>query len=141
MANEFNLMSKNPVAVINTRPFDVRLLEDKNGLKENYLVKKKDIIVTRSYYVHPDPPQVVVKEERREVFKAPVYKVIYGDTQFTSKIIKLPDEQPGVFYIVSDLIAVAAARIGRNDCLFLGGEVRDIDAPAEILGYYWLYKA
>lgn len=137
MTESFDYMNEKFVTIVNTRPFDVLLLVDKNGFKEDYLVKRENMVVTRGYYACTEPPQVVVENEHK-TFNLPICRIVYDNN--ARQILKMPDEQPGIFYIVSDLVAVAAARIGRNDCLFPGGEVRDIDAPAEILGYYWLYK-
>jgi hypothetical protein len=49
----------------------------------------------------------------------PVVKMIYGE------ITGLPEPQPGRYYIVSRLVAEAAAALGRRDCLVPAQTVRD----------------
>ena len=49
----------------------------------------------------------------------PVIKVEYGD------VTGLPEQQPGIYYIVSSITAQAAARSGRTDLLVPSKLVRD----------------
>ena len=69
-----------------------------------------------------------------EIDGIPVESVIYGEIE------GLPEYQEGVYYIVSGLVAAAAARVGRTDCLAPGALVRDKNNPAVILGCLFLQK-
>jgi hypothetical protein len=64
----------------------------------------------------------------------PVETVIYGEIE------GLPEYQEEVYYIVSGLVAAAAAKIGRVDCLAPGALVRDKNNPSLILGCLFLQK-
>jgi hypothetical protein len=70
-----------------------------------------------------------------EIDNIPVESVVYGEIE------GLPEYQEGVYYIVSGLVAVAAAKIGRTDCLAPGALVRDKNNPSLILGCLFLQKA
>ena len=61
-----------------------------------------------------------------------IESVIYGEIE------GLPEPQEGVYYIVSGLVAAAAAKIGRVDCLAPGALVRDKNNPSLILGCLFL---
>ena len=63
-----------------------------------------------------------------------IESVTYGEIE------GLPEYQEGVYYIVSGLVAVAAAKIGRTDCLAPGALVRDKNNPGVILGSLFLQK-
>jgi hypothetical protein len=58
--------------------------------------------------------------------------VTYGD------IDGLPDEQEGIFYIVSGLVAAAGIKLGRKDLMAPGGLVRDAGNPSAVLGCLFL---
>lgn len=62
----------------------------------------------------------------------PIKSVTYGEIE------GLPEPQEGVYYIVSELVAAAAAKIGRVDCLAPGALVRDKNNPSLILGCLFL---
>lgn len=64
----------------------------------------------------------------------PVEEVVYGEIE------GLPEPQEGTFYIVSGLVAAAAAREGRKDCLAPGGLVRDAENGSLVLGALFLQK-
>lgn len=61
-----------------------------------------------------------------------IESVTYGEIE------GLPEPQEGVYYIVSGLVAAAAAEIGRKDCLAPGALVRDKNNPSLILGCLFL---
>jgi hypothetical protein len=67
-----------------------------------------------------------------EIDGIPIESVIYGEIE------GLPESQEGVYYIVSGLVAAAAAKIGRVDCLAPGALVRDKNNPSLILGCLFL---
>jgi hypothetical protein len=64
----------------------------------------------------------------------PIEEVVYG------AIEGLPPEANGTYYIVSGLVAAAAVKQGRKDCLAPGGLVRDKDNPSAVLGALFLQK-
>ena len=63
-----------------------------------------------------------------------IESVMYGEIE------GLPEYQDDVYYIVSGLVAAAAAKIGRVDCLAPGALVRDKNNPSVILGCLFLQK-
>ena len=63
-----------------------------------------------------------------------IESVIYGEIE------GLPEPQKGVYYVVSGLVAAAAAKVGRVDCLAPGALVRDKNNPSLILGCLFLQK-
>jgi hypothetical protein len=69
-----------------------------------------------------------------EIDGIPIESVIYGEIE------GLPEYQEEVYYIVSGLVAAAAAKIGRVDCLAPGALVRDKNNPSLILGCLFLQK-
>lgn len=69
-----------------------------------------------------------------EIDGFPVEAVVYGDIE------GLPAQADGVVYIVSGLVAAAAAAAGRSDCYAPGGLVRDKANPSAVLGCLFLQK-
>ena len=69
-----------------------------------------------------------------EINGIPIESVAYGEIE------GLAEYQDDVYYIVSGLVAAAAARAGRTDCLAPGALVRDKNNPAVILGCLFLQK-
>lgn len=63
---------------------------------------------------------------------APIHTVKYG------AIENLPEEQEGIYYIVSGLVASAGVRLGRKDLMAPGGLVRDVDNSSNVLGCLFL---
>ena len=68
-----------------------------------------------------------------EIDGIPIESVIYGEIE------GLPEPQEGLYYIVSGLVAAAATKIGRKDCLAPGALVRD-KKTGVILGCLFLQK-
>ena len=64
----------------------------------------------------------------------PVEAVTYGEIE------GLPEAEEGVYYIVSGLVAAAAVKLGRNDCLAPGALVRDRNNPSTVLGCLFLQR-
>ncbi len=80
-------------------------------------------------------PRVKMSNEPAEPIDGiPVETVIYGDIE------GLPDADGETFYIVSGLVAAAAIRQGRTDCLAPGAIVRDESNPSNVLGCLFLQK-
>lgn len=69
-----------------------------------------------------------------EIDGIPIESAAYGEIE------GLPQFQEGVYYIVSGLVAAAAAKVGRVDCLAPGALVRDKNNPGVILGCLFLQK-
>lgn len=80
------------------------------------------------------PRVSMVNQPSGEIDGVPVQSVEYGDIQ------GLPEEVEGVFYIVSGLVAAAAGRQGRKDCLAPGALVRDAANPSIVVGCLFLQK-
>ena len=80
-------------------------------------------------------PRVSMKNSPAgNIDNTPIESVVYGEIE------GLPESQEGVYYIVSGLVADAAAKIGRTDCLAPGALVRDKNNPSLILGCLFLQK-
>lgn len=147
MSNVFVPLVNTSIEVINTCPVDINLLKSKNSYLRSYLLPREEVECIHTFPSANAPhygsaiiPQLWIEDDS-DIFGLPVNKVVYSSDGYRENIIGMPNQKPGIFYIVSPMIAVAAARIGRKDCLFPGLEVRNIELPVEVLGYYWLYKA
>lgn len=145
MSNVFVPPVNTSIEIINACPFEINILRSK-AKPNSYLLSREEVEYIRTFpsantlhYGSAIIPQLWIEDDL-DTFKLPVNKVVYSNG-YRENIIGMPKQEPGVSYIVSSLVAVAAARLGRNDCLFPGLEVRNIEAPVEVLGYYWLYKA
>ena len=72
--------------------------------------------------------------EAEPILGIPVQSVQYGEIE------GLPSPSPDIYYVVSGLVAAAAVKIGREDCLAPGALVRNAQNPSEILGCLFLQK-
>lgn len=146
MSNVFVPSINTSIEIINTCPVEINILRNKEKLN-SYLLSREEVECIRTFpaantlhYGSAIIPQLWIEDDT-DIFGLPVNKVVYSSDGYRENIIGMPNQKPGIFYIVSPMIAVAAARIGRKDCLFPGLEVRNIENSVEVLGYYWLYKA
>ena len=74
-------------------------------------------------------PRVAMTNTPVGVFDGvPFETIVYGDIE------GLPEEQEGVYYIVSGLVAAAGVKLGRNDLLAPGKLVRDAENSFTVLG-------
>jgi hypothetical protein len=125
--------------IINATPHTITILNKEAGItqdaKKQFLGTKETIVVLKEIPASGILPRVkMTNEPAGEIDGIPIESVIYGEIE------GLPDYQEGVHYIVSSLVAAAAAKIGRKDCLAPGALVRDKNNPSLILGCLFLQK-
>ena len=122
--------------IINATPHKITLVS-KQGVQQD---SKKQFLAETVEILKEIPPSGILprvsmsNSPAGEIDGIPVESVIYGEIE------GLPDAQEGVYYIVSGLVAAAAAKVGRTDCLAPGALVRDKNNPAVILGCLFLQK-
>lgn len=122
--------------IINATPHVITIVS-KKGVEQD---SKKQFLAETVEVVREIPssgilPRVSMSNSPAgEIDGLPIESVVYGEIE------RLPEYQEGVYYIVSGLVASAAAKIGRVDCLAPGALVRDKNNPAVILGCLFLQK-
>jgi hypothetical protein len=126
------------MTIINATPHTITIL-DRTGIiqdaKKQFLGTKETIVILKEIPASGILPRVKMSNEPAEPIDGiPVETVIYGEIE------GLPDYQEGVYYIVSGLVAAAASKQGRTDCLATGALVRDEANPSSILGCLFLQK-
>jgi hypothetical protein len=127
------------MTIINATPHTITILNKEAGItqdeKKQFLGNKEAIVVLKEIPASGILPRVKMSNEPAEPIDGiPVETVIYGEIE------GLPEYQEEVYYIVSGLVAAAAAKIGRVDCLAPGALVRDKNNPSLILGCLFLQK-
>lgn len=125
--------------LINATPHEITLLS-RDGVeqdaKKQFLASASEIKVLQKIPPAGILPRVAMSNNPVEPIEGiPVEAVTYGEIE------GLPEAEEGVFYIVSGLVAAAAAKQGRADCLAPGALVRDKDNPSAILGCLFLQKS
>ena len=124
------------MTLINATPHAITLVS-KQGVEQD---NKRQFLAEAVEVIREIPPSGILprvsmsNSPAGEVDGIPVESVVYGEIE------GLPEFQEGVHYIVSGLVAAAAAKIRRGDCLAPGGLVRDKNNPGVILGCLFLQK-
>jgi hypothetical protein len=124
------------MTIINATPHTITLVS-KQGIEQD---SKKQFLAETVEVIKSIPssgilPRVSMSNSPAgEIDGIPIESVIYGEIE------GLPEYQEEVYYIVSGLVATAAAKIGRTDCLAPGALVRDKNNPGLILGCLFLQK-
>jgi hypothetical protein len=122
--------------IINATPHEITLVS-KQGVEQD---SKKQFLAETVEVIRSIPSSGILlrvsmsNSPAGEIDGIPIESVIYGEIE------GLPEYQEGVYYIVSGLVASAAAKIGRVDCLAPGALVRDKNNPSLILGCLFLQK-
>ena len=122
--------------IINATPHAITIVS-KKGVEQD---SKKQFLAETVEVVREIPssgilPRVSMSNSPAgEIDGLPIESVVYGEIE------GLPEYQKGVYYIVSGLVAAAAAKVDRVDCLAPGALVRDKNNPSLILGCLFLQK-
>lgn len=122
--------------LINATPHPITLVS-RQGVKQD---DRRQFLAEAVEVIREIPPSGILprvsmsNSPAGEIEGIPIESVIYGEIE------GLPEFQEGVHYIVSSLVAAAAAKIGRGDCLAPGALVRDKNNPSVILGCLFLQK-
>lgn len=122
--------------IINATPHEITLVS-KQGVEQD---SKKQFLAETVEVIRSIPSSGILlrvsmsNSPAGEIDGIPIESVIYGEIE------GLPEYQEEVYYIVSGLVAAAAAKIGRVDCLAPGALVRDKNNPSLILGCLFLQK-
>ena len=122
--------------IINATPHKITLVS-RQGVEQD---SKKQFLAETVEVVKEIPPSGILprvsmsNSPAGEIDGIPIESVTYGEIE------GLPEYQDDVYYIVSGLVAAAAAKVGRTDCLAPGALVRDKNNPGVILGCLFLQK-
>jgi hypothetical protein len=122
------------MTLINATPHSITLVSREGVEQDN----RRQFLAETVEILREIPPSGIiarvsmVNSPAGEIDGIPIESVIYGEIE------GLPEPQEGVYYIVSGLVAAAAAKIGRVDCLAPGALVRDKNNPSLILGCLFL---
>ena len=123
--------------IINATPHQI-IICSKEGVTQD--PKTKQFTAETVEVLHSLPPSGIIPRvaiantESEPILGIPVQSVQYGEIE------GLPEPSPDVFYVVSGLVASAAVKVGRTDCLAPGALVRNANNPSEVLGCLFLQK-
>jgi hypothetical protein len=124
------------MTLINATPHSIALVSRRGveqDSKKQFLAEAEAVEILREIPPSRILPRVsMVNSPAGKIDGIAIESVIYGEIE------GLPEPQEGVYYIVSGLVAAAAAKIGRVDCLAPGALVRDKNNPSLILGCLFL---
>lgn len=124
------------MTLINATPHPITLVS-RQGIEQD---NKKQFLAETVEIIREIPPSGILSRvsmsnsSAGEIDGIAIESIIYGEIE------GLPEYQKDVYYIVSGIVAAAAAKIGRTDCLAPGGLVRDKNNPSVILGCLFLQK-
>jgi hypothetical protein len=126
------------MTILNATPHTITLVS-KQGVEQDsrkqFLGNKEKIVILKEIPTSGIIPRVSMSNSPAgEIDGIPVETVIYGEIE------GLPEYQEGIYYIVSGLVAAAASKQGRTDCLAPGAIVRDESNPSNVLGCLFLQK-
>jgi hypothetical protein len=126
------------MTILNATPHTITLVS-KQGVEQDsrkqFLGNKEKIVILKEIPTSGIIPRVSMSNSPAgEIDGIPIESVIYGEIE------GLPEYQEGIYYIVSGLVAAAASKQGRTDCLAPGAIVRDEANPSSILGCLFLQK-
>ena len=122
--------------LINATPHEITIVS-RNGVEQD---TKKQFLAEAVEVLHKIPPSGILPRVAMSntsvepIAGIPVEAVIYGEIE------GLPPAKEGTFYIVSGLVAAAAVKMNRADCLAPGALVRDKNNPSTVLGCLFLQK-
>ena len=122
--------------IINATPHKITLVS-RQGVEQD---SKKQFLAETVEILKEIPPSGILprvsmtNSPAGKIEGIPIESVVYGEIE------GLPEYQDDVYYIVSGLVAAAAAKVGRTDCLAPGALVRDKNNLAVILGCLFLQK-
>jgi len=118
--------------IVNATP-DVITLVSRQGIEQD---SKNQFLAETVEILKEIPPSGIlprVSIVTGEIDGIAIESIVYGEIE------KLPKYQEGIYYIVLELVAAAATKIGRTDCLAPGGLVRD-KSTGTVLGCLFLQK-
>ena len=129
------MLQREQMTLINATPHSITLVS-RRGVEQD---PKKQFLTDKTVEILREIPPSgflarvsMVNLPAGEIDGIPIESVTYGEIE------GLPEPQKGVYYVVSGLVAAAAAKIGRVDCLAPGALVRDKSNPGTILGCLFL---
>ncbi len=128
---------KTTMKIINATPHQI-IICSKEGVTQD--PKTKQFTAETVEALHTLPPSGIIPRvamgniDAEPLLGIPVQLVQYGEIE------GLPDPIPDTFYVVSGLVASAAVKVGRTDCLAPGALVRNAKNPSEVLGCLFLQK-
>jgi hypothetical protein len=122
------------MTLINATPHSITLVSREGVEQDN----RRQFLAETVEILREIPPSEILARVSMINFPAGEIDGIAIESVTYGEIEGLPEPQEGVYYIVSGLVAAAAAKIGRVDCLAPGALVRDKNNPSLILGCLFL---
>jgi hypothetical protein len=123
--------------IINATPHQIVICSNQGVVQD---AKTKQFTASAVEILHTLPPSGIIPRvamgntEAEPILGIPVQSVQYGEIE------GLPPASPDVYYVVSGLVAAAAVKVNRADCLAPGALVRNANNPSEVLGCLFLQK-
>lgn len=123
--------------IINATPHQIVICSNQGVVQD---AKTKQFTASAVEILHTLPPSGIIPRvamgntESAPILGIPVQSVQYGEIE------GLPPASPDTYYIVSGLVAAAAVKVNRTDCLAPGALVRNSANPSEVLGCLFLQK-
>ncbi len=123
--------------VINATPHAIVICSNEGVTQDP---KTKQFTAETVEVLHSLPPSGIIPRvamssiDAEPLLGIPVQLIQYGEIE------GLPDSTPGVYYVVSGLVAASAVKANRTDCLAPGALVRNANNPSEVLGCLFLQK-
>jgi hypothetical protein len=109
------------MTLINATPHSITLVSREGVEQDN----RRQFLAETVEILREIPPSEILARVSMINFPAGEIDGIAIESVTYGEIEGLPEPQEGVYYIVSGLVAAAAAKIGRVDCLAPGALVRD----------------
>jgi hypothetical protein len=109
------------MTLINATPHSITLVSREGVEQDN----RRQFLAETVEILREIPPSGILARVSMVNFPAGEIDGIAIESVTYGEIEGLPEPQEGVYYIVSGLVAAAAAKIGRVDCLAPGALVRD----------------
>ena len=109
------------MTLINATPHSITLVSREGVEQDN----RRQFLAETVEILREIPPSGILARVSMINFPAGEIDGIAIESVTYGEIEGLPEPQEGVYYIVSGLVAAAAAKIGRGDCLAPGALVRD----------------
>jgi hypothetical protein len=123
--------------IINATPHQIVICSNQGVVQD---AKTKQFTASAVEILHTLPPSGIIPRvamgntEAEPILGIPIQSVQYGEIE------GLPPASPDTYYIVSGLVAAAAVKVNRADCLAPGALVRNSANPSEVLGCLFLQK-
>ncbi len=133
---EFCYLGENQMQIqkiVNATPHTITVIAEAGVLQDpktkQYTANALEVEVIQVFQKSGILPRVSMFNDPVALFcDIPIEFVVYGEIE------GLPEEEEGVYYIVSGLVAAAGVKLGRKDLMAPGKLVRDAANSSTVLG-------